>query len=37
VLELTWEYFKSAGFEVRGCMQIYKQEGSKRGLGNFPR
>jgi hypothetical protein len=29
--------FESAGFEVRGCMQIYKQEGSKRGLDKFSR
>ena len=29
--------FESAGFEVKGRMQIYKQEGSKRGGDNFPR
>ena len=29
--------FESAGFGVKGRMQIYKQEGSKRGGDNFPR
>jgi hypothetical protein len=29
--------FESAGFEVKGRMQIYKQKGSGRGLDNFPR
>jgi hypothetical protein len=29
--------FESAGFEVKGRMQIYKQEGSGRGGDNFPR
>ena len=31
----TWEYLESAGFEVRGWMQIYMQRGSERGLDDF--
>jgi hypothetical protein len=29
--------FESAGFEVKGRMQIYKQKGSEMGIDNFPR
>jgi hypothetical protein len=29
--------FESAGFEVRGRMQIYEQKVSERGFDNFPR
>ena len=37
VLEHTWEYLNPAGFEVRGWVQIYKQNGGGRGVDNFPR
>ena len=37
MLEHTWAYLNPAGFEARGWVQIYKQNGGGRGVDNFPR